>query len=216
MPITASRTITGDDFGRDALGQEITECGSRCGISGRVESTSTVGVVHMDTGLDAPALRGSRIELEPLREDDADEMAPLMADTRLHDFIGGQPATAQQLRQRFRRQAIGRSPDGTQYWLNWIVRRTCDHVAVGTVQATVTDDAGRLAAEVAWVIATDHQGHGFAKEAAQVMIAWLRRHEVTILVAHVHPEHAASAAVARSAGLVPTSTLKDGEVRWRG
>ncbi len=178
---------------------------------------ATVGtVVSKDTRPQAPALRGSRITLEPLREADADEMAPLLDDPRLHDFIGGRPATAQQLRQRYRRQVVGHSPDGTQRWLNWIVRRTVDRAAVGTVQATITGDANHRAADVAWVIATAYQGHGFAKEAARVMVAWLREQEVTAFVAHIHPDHAASAAIARSLGLVPTSTIEDGEVRWQG
>lgn len=35
------------------------------------------------------------------------------------------------------------------------------------------------------------------------------------IVAHVHPSHAASAAVARHAGLVPTEEIEDGERVWR-
>lgn len=34
------------------------------------------------------------------------------------------------------------------------------------------------------------------------------------LVAHIHPDHAASAAVAVAAGLGPTEEWEDGERRW--
>lgn len=34
------------------------------------------------------------------------------------------------------------------------------------------------------------------------------------VVAHVHPEHGASAAVAAAAGLAPTEVWQDGERRW--
>jgi hypothetical protein len=34
--------------------------------------------------------------------------------------------------------------------------------------------------------------------------------------AEIHPEHEASAAVARSIGLAPTTEVVDGEVVWRG
>lgn len=43
---------------------------------------------------------------------------------------------------------MGHSPDGSQRWLNWIARRRDDRQAVGTVQATVTVQAGRLTAAV--------------------------------------------------------------------
>ena len=124
------------------------------------------------------------------------------------------PANLAELRERYRRQVVGHSPDGAQRWLNWIIRRLDDGHAVRTVQATVTEEAGLLTAEVAWVIATAHQGHGYAQEAAKVMVAWLRRQGIVTLVAHVHPDHAASAAVARSVGLAPTVTVVDGEARW--
>ncbi|WP_274518799.1 hypothetical protein [Streptomonospora alba] len=34
------------------------------------------------------------------------------------------------------------------------------------------------------------------------------------MVAHIHPENRASAAVATAAGLAPTAELRDGEHRW--
>ena len=85
---------------------------------------------------------------------------------------------------------------------------------MGTVQATISD-AGR-SAELAWVIATSRQGEGLATEAARAAMDWLRDQGVTRFVAHVHPDHAASAAVARHLGLVATDVRHEGEVRWVG
>jgi RimJ/RimL family protein N-acetyltransferase len=160
-------------------------------------------------------LDGPRVRLEPLEMEHAEEMAPLLDDPGLHTFTGGQPASVSELQQTYSRWVSGRSPDGTQRWLNWVVRRREDRRALGTVQATVTRDAAGLTAEVAWVMAAAYQGCGYAKEAAQVMAVWLRQQGATPLVAHVHPDHAASAAVARSIGLAPTSIVVDGEVRWK-
>ncbi len=142
-------------------------------------------------------------------------MAPLLADPDLYAFIGQAPPTPLELEQRYRRQTAGRSPDGSQLWLNWVVRRLDDGRAVGTVQATVTKEGVDLVAEVAWVIATDHQGRGYAREAAQLMVTWLRQQGTRVVIAHVHPKHEGSAAVARAVGLTPTATVVDGEVRWR-
>ena len=158
-------------------------------------------------------LNGQRVRLEPLRIEHADELMPVLNDSMLHTYTGGEPADLAQLRARYRRQLVGRSPDGSQRWLNWLVRGE-DGQALGTVQATVSEKEDELAAEVAWVIGTAHQGQGYAREAAEVLVTWLRHQGVQTLIAHVHPQHAASKAVARAVGLAPTETLLDGEVRW--
>ena len=155
-----------------------------------------------------------RLALEPLRLEHADEMVALLADPGLYAYTGGRPPTLDELRARYRRQVLGRSDDGTAGWLNWVVRSGTDGAAVGYVQATLTTDAGRGVAELAWVIGVAHQRHGYAREAVAAVIAWLGERDVVRLVAHVHPGHAASAGVARSIGLAPTATVVDGEVRW--
>ena len=163
----------------------------------------------------AAPLAGVRLDLEPLRVEHADEMAPLLDDQRLHAFIGGEPASLTHLRKRYQRQAVGRSPDGSQRWLNWVVRRREDGQAVGTVQATVTAGGGAVVAEVAWVLASPYQGHGYARESAGVVVAWLREQGVRTVVAHVHPDHHASGGVARAVGLTATTIVVDGETRWQ-
>ena len=155
-----------------------------------------------------------RLALDPLRVEDAGELAPLLDDAGLHTYIGGAPATVAELRERYRRQVAGRSPDGTERWLNWVVRRRDPVAAVGTVQATIAVREGTPVASVAWVVATPHQGRGYAREAAAAMVRWLGERGAGVVVAHVHPEHRASMAVARAVGLRPTAEMVDGEVRW--
>ncbi|QWQ41927.1 GNAT family N-acetyltransferase [Streptomyces sp. YPW6] len=84
---------------------------------------------------------------------------------------------------------------------------------VGYVQATVRGPR----AEIAWVIGTPWQGRGYAREAARGLAAHLASAGgVRELVAHIHPDHAASAGVAVAAGLGPTGEWEDGERRWAG
>ena len=166
-----------------------------------------IAAIRLDTG---------RLVLEPLRIDHSDEMAEALDDVALHTFIGGRPADAGELRRRYTAQVLGVSEDGTQWWLNWVVRRRDDRRAIGFVQATVTGSPADLAAEVAWVIGVRDQGRGYAVEAASEMSRWLRDQGVADMVAHVHPDHGASAAVARRLGLAPTTVMQDGEVRWLG
>lgn len=106
----------------------------------------------------------------------------------------------------------GRSPDGSEIWRNWVVRLRDDGGAIGTVQATIVGDEATLA----WTVGTGWQGHGYAKEAVAAVALWVETSGVVWLRAEIHPEHEASAAVARSIGLAPTTEIVDGEVVWRG
>ena len=162
----------------------------------------------------APSLEGERLVLEPLRVAHADEMAGVLDDPALHTFTGGEPATPEQLRSRYAKQVVGHSADGCEQWLNWVARDRTSGAAVGYVQATVTEHDGQRSADVAWVVGVPHQGHGYASEAAKLMVGWLREQGVAAVTAHVHPDHPASNSVARRLGLRPTDTTVDGEVRW--
>lgn len=165
----------------------------------------------------AAPVQTARLRLEPLSGDHAAEAFPLFDDRRLHVWTGGEPPSPEQLADRFRRQAVGRSPDGSQGWLNWMLRRTADGNLVGIVQATVTrPQDGGLDAELAWVIGVPWQGLGYGYEGAQAMAGWLRNHGVTHLAAHIHPAHDASSRIARALGLTATGTVSDeGEILWR-
>lgn len=162
----------------------------------------------------AAAVEASQLVLEPLRVDHADEVAAALDDPSLHQFIGGQPASADELRSRFSRQVVGHSADGAHGWLNWVVRDRASSEVVGIVQATLSRLPEGVLAEVAWMVAVPWQGQGLAKHAASAMVSWLWDNGVDRVIAHVHPEHTASEQVARHVGLSPTDQFVDGERRW--
>ena len=155
-----------------------------------------------------------RLSLIPLHVADAEDMAGVLGDPRLHEFIGGQPATIAGLRDRYAKLVAG-SFDPNEVWLNWIVRRRSETQPIGTVQATLTTRNGQSTADVAWVIGVDWQNQGFASEAARALVDWLRQSGVDDVIACIHPNHQASAVVATRAGLRPTDEQRDGEQVWR-
>ncbi|MDI5963681.1 GNAT family N-acetyltransferase [Streptantibioticus silvisoli] len=162
----------------------------------------------------AQVIGTGRLDLVPLRVGHADEMAAVLADPGLHTYIGGAPDTPRTLRSRYRRLTAG-SPDPDVSWLNWVIRLRDTSCLTGTVQATVGPAGHGLVAEVAWVVGTPWQGRGIATEAARGLVDWLGRQPVHTVIAHIHPGHRASAAVATAAGLAPTDEWHDGEIRWR-
>ncbi|MBC2876569.1 MULTISPECIES: GNAT family N-acetyltransferase [Streptomyces] len=161
----------------------------------------------------AEAIGTERLDLLPLRVGHAEEMAGVLSDPALHAFIGGTPDPPRALRSRYRRMIAG-SPDPAVSWLNWVIRLREESCLTGTVQATVTASGPGHSAEIAWVVGTPWQGRGIATEAARGLVDWLGRQSVRTVIAHIHPEHRASAAVAAAAGLVPTDAWHEGEIRW--
>lgn len=162
----------------------------------------------------ASTIETPRLSLEPLRVEHAEEIVLLFDDERLYEFIGGRPRTLEELRDAYTRQVVGQSPDGAQGWLNWIVRDRATGSVVGTVQATLHCSDGSMAADIAWVIGSRHQRRGYAKEAADGMLSWLRAQKVRRFGAHIRPDHAASIAIARHLGLKATRRLTGDEVLW--
>jgi RimJ/RimL family protein N-acetyltransferase len=167
----------------------------------------------------APAIEASiisteRLVLVPLVAEDADELCDLLYDDRLHEFIGGRPASPLELHDRFVLLAAG-SPRAGETWMNWVVRRRFDSQAVGTVQATVRVVDGREVARLGWMIGVEWQNQGFASEAAVALVKWVRRQGVEDVGANIHPDHDASATVAARAGLRQTDEEFEGERVWR-
>ena len=161
---------------------------------------------------DRSRLATPRLDLTPLTADDADDLFPSLADPALGRFTGeAPPADVESLRSRFGRWERRRSPDGTELWLNWVVRLRDDDRAIGVLQATVAD--GETA--IAWTIGRSFQHRGFATEAGSALLPWLRAAfgDGTI-VAWIHPDHLASQAVARRIGMRPTVRVRDGEIAW--
>ncbi|MFD2473927.1 GNAT family N-acetyltransferase [Amycolatopsis silviterrae] len=157
----------------------------------------------------AQLIETARLDLVPLSVSHAGEMASVLSDPALHTYIGGAPDTPEALRSRYQRMTAG-SPDPAVSWLNWVIRPRGSGL-VGTVQATVRDSV----AEIAWVVGTPWQGRGIATEAAHGLVDWLSRQPVDAIIAHIHPENQASAAVAAAVGLTATDEQQDGEIRWR-
>ena len=155
-------------------------------------------------------LIAGELTLDPLEPADAHELASLLDDRNLHEFIGGEPLTEPALEARYHRLVAGAPSGSGVTWLNWTIRRRADGQAVGTAQATVVDRDAALA----WVVASKWQGRGYASDVARALVAWAEREGLTAS-ASVHPRHTASERVASRAGLRPTGDWAADERVWR-
>ena len=117
------------------------------------------------------ALRTARLRLEPQRAAHADEMFQVLSDPAIYTYENAPPASLQALRERYGRLESRRSGDGSQLWLNWVLRVPA-HGLIGYVQASVLP-GGR--ASIGYELASAHWGRGYAQEAVGAMLDELAR-----------------------------------------
>ena len=125
-------------------------------------------------------LRSARLVLEPQVESHAEAMFEVLSDPAIYEFEHDPPASAAALRERYRKLESRRSPDGSQLWLNWIVKEGGE--PIGYVQATVFLD-GRAA--IAYVFASRYWGRGYASEAVTAMLDELKEEYGSIVAVAV-------------------------------
>jgi len=113
-----------------------------------------------------------RLRLEPLEPRHAELLFDGLRDDRLYEFTDDDaPASVEALRARYEILARRQSPDGRQAWLNWAVWSSPERRYLGYVQATIT--ASRRAF-VAYVLFRDAWGRGYAGEAVERVVRYLR------------------------------------------
>ncbi|MDQ1726782.1 MAG: hypothetical protein QOK14_827 [Frankiaceae bacterium] len=157
------------------------------------------------------AIETPRLRLEPTVAGHARDLAEALGDPELHRHIGGSPRSAEAWSAQLEAWSCRTSPDGTQLWLNWVATVSGSGQIVGWLQATVIDEH----ADIAFVIGTPWQGHGYATEAAQAVLDHLLASGVTSVGASIGKENRPSQAVAERLGFVRTGeTDDDGEERW--
>jgi RimJ/RimL family protein N-acetyltransferase len=147
----------------------------------------------------------------PLCAADAPDLVGLLEEPDLRAWL--RSGDVGDLRERFAGWEERRSPDGSEEWLNWVVRAIEDGRALGWVQVTV----GEGPALVAYATLPSERGHGFATEALEALMAELRgRLSGVAFEAHIHPDNVGSERVAAGAGFSVTDRTADGERVWSG
>jgi RimJ/RimL family protein N-acetyltransferase len=111
-------------------------------------------------------LASDRLILEPLVAAHADAMFAVLSDPAIYAYENAPPRSVAWLRERYTRLESRQSGDGTERWLNWVVRPR-GGTPIGYVQATV-DASGRAA--IAYEFGSAWWGQGYAREATQAMI----------------------------------------------
>jgi RimJ/RimL family protein N-acetyltransferase len=159
--------------------------------------------------VDLEDIESERAVLVALRSGDADDLAGLLDEPDLREWLGA--SDVRELRDRFTAWESRRSPDDAELWLNWVVRERQDGRALGWVQATVRESD----ATVAYALLPAERGAGAASDAVRTLVRWLHtRLGVRTVTAEIDDANAASARVAVAAGFERTIHRAGDEVVW--
>ena len=110
------------------------------------------------------------LTLEPLVAGHAEAMFAVLGAPELYRYLDfGPPPSLEHLRGVYEELEARVSPDGSQLWLNWVIRPQ-GGVPVGFVQATVSG----AEAWIAYVLAKEWWGRGYAFQATQAVVDHLR------------------------------------------
>lgn len=144
-----------------------------------------------------------RLVLEPLIAAHACLLFGYLQDRRLYRYYADEPpSTVEMLEHRYRGWETRKSPDRTQTWLNYAVRRT-DGGYVGWIQATILGDA----ATIGYDIFPEFWRQGYATEACGELLRALREdHVVRTISATVDSGNAASIRLLEHLGFTRTWT----------
>ena len=123
-------------------------------------------------------IAGNGLTLEPQTVAHAERMFVVLSDPAIYEYENEPPPSLEWLCTRFAKLESRQSADGSEQWLNWVIRIPTSDL-VGYVQATVFSN-GRAA--IAYELSSAYWGRGFGRRAVQSMMTELieRYHVHTI------------------------------------
>jgi RimJ/RimL family protein N-acetyltransferase len=140
-----------------------------------------------------------RLRCEPVRIEHAEAIYLVLLDPRIYAYLPERPPpSVDALRKRYEVLSAGRSPDGREHWLNWMLFLRATGEAIGYYQATVRP-AG---CSIAYVINPAFWRRGYAVEAGRAIIPHLfERYAVPCVTAEIDRRNGASIELAKRLGL---------------
>ncbi len=139
-----------------------------------------------------------RLRCEPLTAAHASVMYPVLSDERIYAYLpGNPPASPEALHRRYEFLSTGKSPDGRERWLNWILFLRQTGNPIGFYQATVRTSS----CSIAYVLNPAFWRQGYASEASLTIVSQLfRRFDIPSVTAEIDRRNDASLALVQRLG----------------
>jgi RimJ/RimL family protein N-acetyltransferase len=137
-------------------------------------------------------------------------MFRVLSDPAIYEFENEPPRSEEWLTQRYKLLESRGSPDGTEQWLNWVVRLPSGELA-GYVQATVLASAKSC---VAYELNSRYWRQGIGTSAVSAMLEELRStYSVHTVVAVLKTANHRSMELLRRLGFAPASDSQAAEFK---
>jgi ribosomal-protein-alanine N-acetyltransferase len=159
-----------------------------------------------------PALTTEHLALEPLQEAHAELLFEPMQDEAVYTWISGPPPpSVERLAASWKALAESRmSPDTSEAWLGWAVRRLRDDRYIGKLDVSINEQ--RVAYNVGYIFFPPFWGQGHATEAVAAVTRCMVELGVSPLYAHVTRGNLASGRVLEKCGYRFTRILPGNDV----
>lgn len=163
---------------------------------------------YLDSHAMPSDIQTARLRLEPLCEKHADIVFEDLCDLRIYRFIADEPPESRDaLHKRYRFLQAGRSPDGSEHWLNWIAYRRDTERPVGCFQASIRPGHP---SSVAYIVFPKYWRRGYAREAMTFLGRYLfATYDIPVLVAEMDTRNEASVGLVSALGFQHTMTNLD-------
>lgn len=151
-----------------------------------------------------------RLHMQLIKREHAALMHPLLQDPALFTYLPADPPQLAKLEERYAFWEARESPDGSEYWLNYVACLSTSGEPVGTLQAGVHRE--KREASIAYTIVTPFQGQGLGSEATAAMIDHLvNQYQVQRVKAWIDTRNLASIKLVEKVGLSRVELLKDAD-----
>ena len=112
----------------------------------------------------------ARLRIEPLQEQHAGLVYAQQLNADLYTYIPQDPLEISELKRRYTFLQNGISPDGSEYWLNWVAFMHETNTPIGTFQATIPKNGNAM---LGYTIFRQFWRRGFAKEMSSGLITYI-------------------------------------------
>jgi ribosomal-protein-alanine N-acetyltransferase len=150
-----------------------------------------------------------RLVLEPILAGHAREMAFLLKDQDLYNFVPQDPPALEELEKTYRFWSQRISPTGDELWLNWVARMKSTGEAIGHFQAGVKEGPD---SNLGYTVGRKFQRQGFASEALRGILSFLGS-EIGIksIKAWIDTRNIPSIALVEKLGMIQVGLVKNAD-----
>lgn len=142
----------------------------------------------------------SRLFMQLIKKEHAAIALAVLKTESLYTYLPKQAPTLEKLEKQYAFWENRNSPDGTEYWLNWVVLDRVTRQFMGTVQIGIHRE--KKEGTIAYTIGTAFQGKGYGTEAVQAMIDHCKNHyQVRRFKAWIDTRNASSIRLVQKLGM---------------